>query len=69
MNIKEDIEMTMMEAMQARHAVRSFTDKRMDEETKAALTAVIDECNKESGLHIELICDEPQAFDGANAGT
>lgn len=59
--------MTMMEAMQARHAVRSFTDKRMDEGTKAALNAVIDECNKESGLHIELICDEPQAFDGMMA--
>jgi hypothetical protein len=59
--------MTIMEAIKARHAVRSFTDRKIDSETRTALIAVIDECNAESGLHIQLICDEPKAFDGMMA--
>lgn len=59
--------MTIMEAIEARHAVRGFTGRKIDTETKAALIAVIDECNAESGLHIQLVCDEPNAFDGMMA--
>lgn len=59
--------MTTMEAMQARHAVRSYTEKKIDGETRKALTAVMDECSAESGLHFQLICDEPEAFDGMMA--
>lgn len=59
--------MELTNAMQTRHAVRSFTDRKIDAETKTALSTVIDECNAESGLHIQLICDEPKAFDGMMA--
>jgi hypothetical protein len=59
--------MELKNAMQARHAVRGFTDRKIDAETKTALTAVIDECNAESRLHIQLICDEPKAFSGMMA--
>lgn len=59
--------MTTIEAIKARHAVRSFIDRKIDAETKTALITVIDECNAESGLHIQLICDEPKAFDGMMA--
>lgn len=31
---------------------------------KKTLQKKIDECNKESGLYIQLVTDEPKAFDG-----
>lgn len=54
--------MEIMEAMQKRHSVRHFTDKPLDKEAVIALQHEIDACNKESGLHIQLITDEPEAF-------
>ena len=54
--------MEKMELMKARHSVRQFTDKPLDGAAVAALQAEIDACNRESGLHIQLITDEPEAF-------
>lgn len=59
--------MTIKEAIKARHAVRSFTDRKIDVDTRNALSVIIDDCNRESGLNIQLICDEPEAFDGMMA--
>ena len=56
--------MDLMEAIAARHSVRSYSDRAIETEKKQALLDKIDEINKESGLHIQLICDEPKAFDG-----
>lgn len=56
--------MEIKEVMKSRHSVRSFTDRKIEGETKAALAAAIEECNAKSGLHIQLILDEPAAFDG-----
>ena len=56
--------MELMEAIEARHSVRSYSDRAIEPEKKQILTARIDEINKESGLHIQLISDEPKAFDG-----
>lgn len=53
-----------MEAMKARHAVRSYSDKPIQESAKQALEAKIEEVNKAGNLHIQLVCDEPEAFDG-----
>lgn len=55
--------MTLDEAMQSRHSVRSYLDKALPAEAKAELNALIDECNREGGLHIQLVTDEPAAFD------
>jgi len=55
--------MDMMEAMRARHSVRSYTGKPIEGETLEALEKLIDECNRESGLHIQLVRNEPMAFD------
>lgn len=49
--------------MQERHAVRSYQNKPIDGETCARLSEIIDACNAESGLHIQLIVNEPKAFD------
>ena len=56
--------MELMEAIKARHSVRSYSDKAIESEKKQALTEKIAEINAQSGLHIQLICDEPKAFDG-----
>ncbi len=55
--------MTTLEAIKSRHAVRSFSKIPIKEETKATLNQVIAECNKESGLNIQLVTDAPKAFD------
>lgn len=56
--------MTILEAMERRHAVRSYLDKPIPADILAALRAEVETCNAESGLHIQLVTDEPKAFDG-----
>lgn len=55
--------MELMEAMQKRHSVRQYTDKIIEEDVINALQAEIAACNEESGLHIQLVKNEPKAFD------
>lgn len=55
--------MTILEAMQARHAVRSYKDLPLNPETISILQKEIDACNKEGGLRIQLVTSEPKAFD------
>ena len=59
--------MNINEAMLARHSVRSYSDKPLDLAAKAALQDEIAKINAQSGLHIQLVCNEPQAFDSAMA--
>ncbi len=56
--------MELMEAMKNRHSVRSYNDRKIDGTVKNELLAFIEECNKESGLHMQLVLNEPKAFDG-----
>lgn len=56
--------MELLEAMQTRNSVRQYLDKPIAPETLAALQSEIDACNKEGGLHIQLVAGEPKAFDG-----
>lgn len=56
--------MDVMKVMKERHSVRSYEDKAIDKEVKKELLSLIAQCNKESGLHMQLVTDEPQAFDG-----
>lgn len=50
--------------MKARHSVRRYKNQPINAETISALQSEIDACNKESGLHIQLVTSEPKAFDG-----
>ncbi|WP_400237329.1 nitroreductase family protein [Methanomethylophilus alvi] len=50
--------------MEKRHAVRSFTDGRIEGEIKDALDKEVAACNSEGGLRIQLVTDEPEAFGG-----
>lgn len=53
---------TILDIIKSRHSVRAYLDKPIEEETKAVLQTLIDECNTEGGLHIQLVIDEPKAF-------
>lgn len=59
-----DLKMDLMEAMRARHSVRQYLQKPLTQEAITALTEEIDACNRASGLHIQLVTNEPRAFDG-----
>ena len=54
--------MDMMEAIQQRHSVRAYRDKPLGNDVRTKLGELIEQCNRESGLHIQLIVDEPRAF-------
>ncbi len=59
--------MTELEAIRARHSVRQYLDKPLTPDELVALRAEVDTCNKESGLHIQLVSNEPKAFEGGMA--
>lgn len=56
--------MTTMEAMRARHSVRSYTDKPIPADVADILEAEIAACNRAGDLHIQLVKNEMQAFSG-----
>lgn len=55
--------MTLYEAMQNRHSVRSYKDIPIEKDAKEKLQSFINECNAQSNLNIQLLTDEPDAFD------
>jgi nitroreductase len=55
--------MNLMKAMESRHSVRSYTDRAITGETLAELRRVIDKANADGGLNIQLVLNEPAAFD------
>lgn len=59
--------MNKLEAIKKRHSVRSYTDEAISAEEKRMLKIEIDACNREAGLHIQLILNEPDAFSGTMA--
>ena len=56
--------MDVMQAIRARHSVRCYTERSIEDDVRTALEVEIAACNTESGLHIQLITDEPAAFTG-----
>ena len=59
--------MTIQEAIEARHSVRAYKDQALSEETVKVLEDEIVKLNHEGQLHIQLICNEPKAFQGTIA--
>ena len=54
--------MTIQEAIRERHSVRQYFDRPLEEQTAKLLEDAIEDINRESGLHIQLVKDEPKAF-------
>ena len=59
--------MDILTAMKERHSVRRYKEIPIEKEKLDILFAEAEKCNAESGLHIQLVTDEPKAFTGALA--
>ena len=55
--------MTVKEAIKERHSVRRYKDMPVADELREELEQLIKECNEESGLRLQLICNDPECFD------
>ena len=56
--------MDLIEAIKLRHSVRRYTDQPIEADKAAKLSAAIEQYNAESGLNIQLVLEEPKAFNG-----
>lgn len=56
--------MDIMEAMKVRHSVRQYEEKPIGNGILEELQKEVDACNQESGLHIQIVTNEPKAFSG-----
>ena len=59
--------MTIQEAIEARHSVRAYKEQPLTEEIVGVLEEQIAILNDEGQLHIQLILNEPKAFQGTLA--
>ena len=59
--------MELLEALIKRRSVRQYLDKPLEKKLVTILTEEIKHCNAESGLHIQLVVNEPKAFDSTMA--
>lgn len=55
--------MTDLEAIRARHSVRAYLEKPIPPELRRELDACVETCNRESGLHLRVIYDDPAGYD------
>ena len=56
--------MTLLEAIEARHSVRNYKGEPIPEDILSILRDSIREINLKTGLHIQLVTNEPKAFSG-----
>lgn len=61
---QEENKMEISEAIKMRHSVRQYTDRPIETEVLETLKQEIAACNREGGLHIQLVTGERKAFDG-----
>lgn len=59
--------MTIKEAIAARHSVRQYEDRPIPQDVREQLLTEVETINKESGLHIQILFDEPKCFDSMMA--
>lgn len=59
--------MTLQEAIETRHSVRVYRERPLAEDIVKVLEERIADLNRESGLHIQLVLNEPKAFLGTLA--
>lgn len=56
--------MDILTAIKERHSVRRYLDKPVEKEKAEVLQSLIDEINLQTGLHIQLVLNEKNAFTG-----
>lgn len=55
--------MDIREAIMQRHAVRNYSERKIEEEKLNILRTLMEEYNEKAGLHIQLVVDDEKAFD------
>ena len=59
--------MDVFKVMEARHSVRQYEDRPIEEEVRRQLDDYVKALNEESGLHMQIFYDEPECFDSGLA--
>ena len=59
--------MTIQEAILARHSVRAYKEEPLNDDVVKVLEKEISEINLKNNLHVQLILNEPKAFQGTLA--
>ena len=59
--------MNDMELMRGRHSVRQYLDRPIPAEIRSALDAFAEVLNREGGLHMQILYDEPECFNSRMA--
>ena len=59
--------MDVMKIIRGRHSVRQYLDKPIPRDIRDRLNSCVDELNRESGLHIQILYDEPDCFNSRMA--
>ena len=59
--------MTLLESIEARHSVRKYKNEPIPDEILTVLRNKVWEINKEAGLHVQLVTNEPKAYKGVMA--
>lgn len=59
--------MDLTQAMKNRHSVRDYEEREIEKNVREELSAFVTQCNNESGLHMQLVLNEPKAFSGMMA--
>ena len=54
--------MEIKEAIKQRHSVRQYKVLPLEDSAKKKLAALVKECNEQSGLNIQLVCDDTECF-------
>ena len=54
--------MDIREAIKNRHSVRQFLNEPIPEDAKEQLEELILECNRDSGMNIQIVYDDPECF-------
>ncbi len=55
--------MNIKDAIKERHSVRQFQNVPLKTEDRSRLNEIIEQCNMEGTLHVQLVCDDPACFD------
>lgn len=56
------LEKVTKETVASRHSVRDYTTTPVSEENARELEEIINECNTQGNLHMQLVTEEPEAF-------
>lgn len=59
--------MEIEEAIRARHSVRQYEDRKIEEDKRKVLCGELEKINRESGLNFQIFFEEPSCFDSLMA--